>query len=59
MLQSQGLRAGAEFLSTIFFIQINSLRSYDDCMTAATARQALIDAPVEFPTRAGRGFCHG
>ena len=58
-LHSQGLRFGAEFLSTIFSLRINSLRLYDDCMTAAMARRALIDAPVEFPTRASRAFCHG
>jgi hypothetical protein len=59
VLQSQGLRFGAEILGTIFSLRIKGLRSYDDCMTAAMARRAWIDAPVEFLTRASRGFCDG
>jgi hypothetical protein len=49
----------AKFSSKVFVMRIKGLRVDDDCVTGAIAGFANDGAPVEFPSRASRGFWRG
>jgi hypothetical protein len=49
----------AKFSSKVFLMRIKGLRVDDGCVTGAIASFAPVGAPVEFPSRASRGFWRG